>query len=87
MHKARKTTILRANNENFHDAGDGNSLICVKVIARMAEEKLPRLTEAHVRVLATEKSFERGQTYYRDGAVLEPVRQARDLRAQCEGSD
>lgn len=53
----------------------------------MAEEKLPRLTEAHVRELASEKSFERGETYYRDGAVLEPVRQERELRAQCEGSD
>jgi hypothetical protein len=53
----------------------------------MAGEKLPRLTEAHVRELASEKSFERGQTYYRDGAVLEPVRQALELRAQCEGSD
>jgi uncharacterized Zn finger protein len=53
----------------------------------MSEEKLPRLTEVHVRELASEKSFERGQTYYRDGAVLEPVRQELELRAQCEGSD
>jgi uncharacterized Zn finger protein len=53
----------------------------------MAEERLPRLTEAHVRELASEKSFERGETYYRDGAVLEPVRQSLELRAQCEGSD
>ena len=53
----------------------------------MAEEKLPQLTEAHVRGLATEKNFERGETYYRDGAVLEPVRQEMDLRARCEGSD
>jgi uncharacterized Zn finger protein len=53
----------------------------------MTEEKLPRLTEAHVRELASEKSFERGQTYYRDGAIMEPVRQVLELRAQCEGSD
>src|SRR5215210_8229765 len=53
----------------------------------MAEEKLPRLTEEHVRELASERSFERGETYYRDGAVLEPIRQALELRAQCEGSD
>lgn len=52
----------------------------------MAGEKLPRLTEAHVRALASEKSFERGQTYYRDGALLEPVCQELELRAQCEGS-
>jgi uncharacterized Zn finger protein len=53
----------------------------------MVEEKLPRLTDAHVRELASEKSFERGEAYYRDGAVLEPIRQERELRAQCEGSD
>jgi uncharacterized Zn finger protein len=53
----------------------------------MAEEKLPRLTEAHVRELASEKSFDRGEAYYHDGAVLEPVRQEGELRAQCEGSD
>lgn len=53
----------------------------------MTEEKLPRLTEAHVRGLASERSFERGEAYYRDGAVLEPVRQSLELRAQCEGSD
>lgn len=53
----------------------------------MAEGKLPRLTEAHIRNLASGPSFERGQTYYRDGAVLEPVRHAMELRAQCEGSD
>lgn len=58
-----------------------------KDYSRMAEEKLPRLTEAHVRGLASEKSFERGEDYYHDGAVLEPVRQERELRAQCEGSD
>ena len=53
----------------------------------MAEEKLPHLTEAHIRKLASGPSFERGETYYRDGAVLEPIRQAMELRAQCEGSD
>jgi uncharacterized Zn finger protein len=53
----------------------------------MAEGKLPRLTEAHIRNLATAPSFERGQTYYRDGAVLDPICQETYLRAQCEGSD
>ena len=53
----------------------------------MAEEKLPRLTEAHVRELASERSFDRGEAYYHDGSVLEPVRQERELRAQCQGSN
>ncbi|HEV7889226.1 MAG TPA: SWIM zinc finger family protein [Pyrinomonadaceae bacterium] len=53
----------------------------------MAKEKLPHLTESHIHELASGKSFERGETYYRDGAVLEPIRQEMELRAQCEGSD
>lgn len=53
----------------------------------MAERKLPRLTEADIRNLASEKSFERGETYYRDGAVLDPICQEAHLRAHCEGSD
>src|SRR5215207_10727644 len=53
----------------------------------MAEGKLPRLTEAHIRNPASEKSFERGETYYRDGAILDPICQATHLRAHCEGSE
>lgn len=53
----------------------------------MAKEKLPRLTEAHIRNLATAPSFERGRAYYHDGAVLDPICQESRLRARCEGSD
>lgn len=53
----------------------------------MADEKLPRLTENHIRNLASGSSFERGENYYRDGAVFGAVRQGMELRAQCEGSD
>jgi hypothetical protein len=53
----------------------------------MAKEKLPRLTESHVRKLASEKSFERGKNYYCDESILEPVRQGMELRAYSEGSD
>jgi uncharacterized Zn finger protein len=53
----------------------------------MAKENLPRLTEAQVRKLASTQSFERGHSYYRSGAILEPVRQGMTLRAQCEGSE
>src|ERR671939_435611 len=53
----------------------------------MTEEKLPRPTEAHIRELASEKSFDRGEAYYHDGSILEPVRQERELLAQCQGSD
>jgi uncharacterized Zn finger protein len=53
----------------------------------MAKEKLPRLTEAQMRALATDKSFERGKSYYRGGTVSETVRQGMELRGQCEGSE
>jgi uncharacterized Zn finger protein len=52
----------------------------------MTDEKLPRLTEAHIRNLASESSFERGTNYYHDGAILEPIRQEMELLALCEGS-
>jgi uncharacterized Zn finger protein len=53
----------------------------------MAKEKLPRMTEADVRGLASEKSFERGRSYYKDGTILDPVCQGMELRAYCEGSE
>jgi len=52
----------------------------------MAKEKLPKLNEARVRSLATDKSFERGNIYYLDGAVSETTRQGMELRGECEGS-
>ncbi|MGB7923522.1 MAG: hypothetical protein WCF57_09780 [Pyrinomonadaceae bacterium] len=52
----------------------------------MVKERLPQLTEAHVRKLASRPSFERAKSYYRDGAILEPVCQGMQLRAVCAGS-
>jgi hypothetical protein len=40
----------------------------------MTDEKLPKLTEGQVRNLASGLSFERGENYYRDGAVFGAVR-------------
>lgn len=53
----------------------------------MSKGNLPRLTEAQVRALANEKSFERGRSYYQGGAIVEPLRQGLELRAECEGSE
>ena len=52
----------------------------------MVKEKLPRLNEAQVRRMASGKSFERGADYWREGALLEPARQGRELRAECVGT-
>src|SRR5437763_14208792 len=49
-------------------------------------DKLPRLTEAQVRKLASGQSFERGEDYLRGGAILEPVSQGMELRTECAGS-
>jgi uncharacterized Zn finger protein len=53
----------------------------------MTKEKLPKLSEAQVRALANEKSFERGKSYYQGGALVEPLRQGWELGAECEGSE
>ncbi|MBD1860775.1 MULTISPECIES: hypothetical protein [Trichocoleus] len=47
---------------------------------------LPRLSEAQVHQLATKQSFERGDRYYRDGAMINPTLQGLELRADCQGS-
>jgi uncharacterized Zn finger protein len=53
----------------------------------MPKIKLPKLTEAQVKSLASAQSFQRGQSYYHDEAITNPVRQGMELRAECEGSD
>src|SRR5437764_3805652 len=53
----------------------------------MPREKLPKLTEARIRALASAQSFERGLSYYQDGALVGPLRQGLELRAECEGSE
>lgn len=53
----------------------------------MPKEKPPKLTEAQVRAMASEKVFERGASYYQDGAIVEPVLQGMELRAECAGSE
>lgn len=53
----------------------------------MTKERLPRLTETQVRRLASGKSFERGEDYFREGAVREPLRQGTELRAECAGTE
>jgi len=40
----------------------------------MAKEKLPKLTEAQIKAMASEQSFARGEGYYDDGAILNPLR-------------
>jgi tetratricopeptide (TPR) repeat protein len=49
-------------------------------------ETIPEITEADIQRLGSERSFQRGQSYYRSGALFEPVRQGNELRGYCEGS-
>lgn len=53
----------------------------------MSSKKLPNLTEADIRELATDRSFERGRSYYNGGAITDAVLQGDELIAECEGSD
>ncbi len=48
---------------------------------------LPRLTEALIRQNATSQSFERGMSYYRNGAVRSVVRRGQEITAEVEGSE
>jgi uncharacterized Zn finger protein len=50
-------------------------------------ENISNITEADIKQLSNEQSFSRGKSYYRGGAILEPVRQGNELRAYCEGSE
>ena len=52
----------------------------------MSGEQWPTLTEATVRELARSKSYNRGQSYYEQGAVSDIVRRGETLRADVEGS-
>lgn len=53
----------------------------------MATETLPQLRESSIRGMASGASFERGTSYSHSGAILDPVRQGMELRAECEGSE
>jgi len=46
----------------------------------------PKLTEATIRRLASDRSFSRGEEYYNSGAVSDLVRRGNSLQAQVEGS-
>ncbi len=48
---------------------------------------IPHLSEAIIRSYATTKSFERGETYYRQGAVLSLTQRSNTLFAEVEGSE
>ncbi len=52
----------------------------------MAKARLPKVTEAQVRKLGTSQSLERGKRYFNDGAIIDPILQSNELRAQCAGS-
>ena len=46
----------------------------------------PQLTEPDIRRWISERSFERGQGYFRHGHILDPRRQGDTLKARCLGS-
>jgi uncharacterized Zn finger protein len=52
----------------------------------MDEERTPTLTEATVRELSRSQSYNRGQSYYEQGAIGYLVRRGETIRADVEGS-
>jgi len=47
---------------------------------------IPKLTEATLRRYANAQSFQRGDAYYRAGAVINPTQRGNTLQAEVEGS-
>jgi uncharacterized Zn finger protein len=52
----------------------------------MSEAAWPPLTETSIRELARSKSYQRGQSYYEQGAVSDVVRRGHTVNAEVEGS-
>ena len=52
----------------------------------MAKKNTRMLTVSKIRKLADGQSYERGEKYYHDNRILEPVRSGTELRAYCQGS-
>jgi uncharacterized Zn finger protein len=55
--------------------------------AKSANWHQPKITEGKIRELTTERSFDRGQQYYRNGAITNPTRQDNRIWADCYGSE
>lgn len=49
--------------------------------------KLSKVTESQVQKLATTKSFDRGRSYYQNGAITDPTRQDNRIWADCYGTE
>jgi uncharacterized Zn finger protein len=52
----------------------------------MAKETMPQLSGSLIRGMASGASFDRGKSYCHSGAILDPVRQGMELRAERQGS-
>ncbi len=58
-----------------------------RTMAAKSKQHQPKITDAKIRQLATEKSFDRGQQYYNNGAITNPTRQDNRIWADCYGSE
>jgi uncharacterized Zn finger protein len=48
---------------------------------------IPKLSEASIRRHSTDKSFERGQDYYKSGSIMSLIQRGNELSANVEGSE
>ncbi len=49
-------------------------------------ETFPKIHEKAIRARIDARSFEKGQSYFRAGAIFDTKRQGRTIKARCEGS-
>src|SRR5438270_10698337 len=47
---------------------------------------IPTISEANIRALVGEQSFQRGQQYFHDGAIFDAFHQGMTLKGHCHGS-
>lgn len=53
---------------------------------RGADGRMVRLSEKLIRSLCTAQSYERGEEYYQNGAIINPAKVGNKLFAQCQGT-
>jgi uncharacterized Zn finger protein len=49
--------------------------------------KQARITLQQVRARATDSSFQRGETYFKNGAISDTVKRGEEIEGFCEGSE
>src|SRR5262245_55708023 len=64
----------------------GGEVIAGVLIPTMPMDKIPKLSVSAIKHRIDGGSFQRGEAYFRSGAIFDTRRQGSALKARCEGS-